>query len=250
MKNLLTKFFLVSIFLSTSFCWAADADTDNLVTSIEQYDKLIKLQYDELVKQPNTPESLARVLLITGALNGKGVILFSKGELDKALTCFDDAIQLIKSQELSNKEYLPREVYQAIVADIQKELSILLTHKGFMLLNIAKKNWNNENQRNHLLNNSLNLFVESKTTTTSKHEDNILRALNNLVSSLVVEANIAYAHWLLGNKNEATEHLKTAFSLKVDDVHNGVLEDTERFNIPIVDDEFKSLINKIWQEAR
>lgn len=161
------------------------------------------------------------------ALNNQSASFVSAGEYERALDSFRQVVR-----DFSRWED-PR--LQDQVRHAASTIGALLNAMAFDCIMEAKQAWDAKEQRQILLQRALGILQEA------------LR--ENMTQPCLAEGNKAYAHWLLGNAEEAQTLLLSALRQGGEDLRDIELEDSETFQVSC-DPGFRELVWACWEKVQ
>lgn len=188
--------------------------------SVKDYDKAISC-YEDVIRRFGTSNLPVVQQFVTKSIFNKGSIFGKLLLLDKAIPEFQEVLSRVGTSTLP---YLQEQVTDA------------LNGLGFGRLLQAKQIWVNIAQRQSKLQEALSLFRKAEASPQS-----------NIESKGIMLGNLAYALWLIGQTEEATDKLKEALMLGGKDIRDAELADTALYPVDS-DVSFVALVNKLWDE--
>lgn len=189
-------------------------------TDHKEYEKAIS-SFEDVIGRFSASNFPAIQQLVTRSLLNKGSSFGKLLLLEKAIIDFQDILSRVGTSTLP---YLQEHVTDA------------LNGLGFGRLLQAKQIWANTTQRQSLLNEALILFKKAEVSPQS-----------NMQSKAIMLGNLAYALWLIGHTEQATNKLKEALQLGGEDIRDAELADTTLHTVD-KDTSFVELVNKLWDE--
>ena len=182
--------------------------------SIETYKKLV-----ELLDQPDTRASL---LEIAYAYTGLAIQYTNIADPEESIRICQDILTRFGASQDNGIQILMGQVNNGL---------------GFANLLLAKKHWENANERNRLLQQSLQYL---QTALQSGGSDEL---------KFHVLGNFGYTYYLLNDIATAEQQMKLALKDGGEYLYEAELDDAEILRLPI-DDEFIAWIKKLWAEIK
>jgi len=155
-----------------------------------------------------------------------------------ALSLLSKAFLLGKLNRAEEASFCDNEVIKRFSTSTEPKLLSYVANaycsEGFRLILTAKQKWESLEIRNETLLQALDLLNKSLQRISEKEKGVLL-------------GNIAYANWLLDQKQEVESTLKNALSIGKEHLYKETLNDTETHTVP-EDEGFRIIVEKVWAE--